>query len=433
MKKIKILAFFMMTALCFSLLFFKASPNNAYATENSNTERIDVSELVSDKVITDSTKKYILTGTGDGRTITIINDSLLEQTFYITIENLFMVANNPAPVISIQGNLQKTTVNFNIQGSNELYGNLFGAIHLKKYEDPEIENINNAKIVVNFSTTQNGTIELTSVVENISSPTFYIQDNVDASINLCEYNTKLTSFTVNGRGFDTFNEGITEASKDASKTNSKIRLEKADSIQNKIEFNMMGHGLQVESVLLPETQTKYSPNKIPNADGLVFDGWYKDITLNHKWNPKTDMVTEDLTLYAGWLVPGENDDSSNGKLPIWAIVLISVSSFVILIGNAYVLIYFCAYKKNKLNNKFFNTIYKPFKIKETEIETKENKKEKSLTDNKKQTKDAENKSESKKTSKIKNQDNKNTSKKEILNKNAKNDDSKKQLKSKIKK
>ena len=405
MKKIKFLAFLAVVALCFSFLALRAtSPNNAYAAETSNEVEIKVDELTSQNTIfTDSTKKYVVTGTSEGKTITFVNDSLVEKTFYITISNLYISSSENHPVISIQDIGIKTTVHFKIQGVSEMLGDIKGVIHLGKYYKPNVEIEGNPEIVIDFSTSDHGTIELTAEDGTRKSQTIFVDENVDASISLCEHNTKLTSFTVNGSGLDTFDEGIAEATKDASKSKCKINLEKADTVQNKIEFNMMGHGSQVESVLLPEAQTKYTPEKVEDVDGLAFYGWYKDITLNHKWNPKTDTVTEDMTLYAGWFVPAE-DESAGNNFPIWAIVLISVSAFVILLGNAYVLVYFCAYKKGRLNNKFFNAIYKPFKSSNNSKTQKTEKEDVQVSSKKDGTK--------------------NTSKKESLNKNNKKNDSK---------
>ena len=476
MKKIKILAFFAMITLCLSLVLFKpAAPNNAYATENSNEVEVKVDELTSQNTIfTDSTKKYILLGNSEGKTITFVNDSLVEKTFYITLNNLFLSASEDHPVISIQDVGVKTTVHFNIQGSSELYGTIRGAIHLGKYFKEGIEIAENPKIVVDFSTEDNGTIELLSNEEILGfgtrkSQTIFIDENVDATIGLCKHNTKLTSFTVNDHGLDTFEEGIAEATGNASKSKCKIRLEKSDIVQNRIEFNMMGHGNQVSSVLLPEDQTTYTPNKVADTDGLVFYGWYKDITLNHKWNPKTDTVTEDITLYAGWFIPAENKNADSSSFPVWAIIVISVSAFVILLANAYVLVYFCLYKKGKVGGKFFNAIYKPLKpssekqsdpakeqttkkesepkkekspkkqkeqdvstqIKETKAE-KTTKKENAKAEDKKSKSDAETKSKGAQKQKSanaeKNQSTKNGSKKESLNKNNKNNNSKNKTK-----
>ena len=38
----------------------------------------------------------------------------------------------------------------------------------------------------------------------------------------------------------------------------------------------------------------------PTREGYTFTGWYKDFACLEKWDPETDKVETDLTLYAGW-------------------------------------------------------------------------------------------------------------------------------------
>ena len=38
----------------------------------------------------------------------------------------------------------------------------------------------------------------------------------------------------------------------------------------------------------------------PTREGYTFTGWYKDATCDQQWSPATDIVDDDLTLYAGW-------------------------------------------------------------------------------------------------------------------------------------
>jgi uncharacterized repeat protein (TIGR02543 family) len=38
----------------------------------------------------------------------------------------------------------------------------------------------------------------------------------------------------------------------------------------------------------------------PSKPGHTFGGWYKDAGLTTPWNFATDIVTEDITLYAKW-------------------------------------------------------------------------------------------------------------------------------------
>ena len=38
----------------------------------------------------------------------------------------------------------------------------------------------------------------------------------------------------------------------------------------------------------------------PVREGYVFDGWYRDMGLTLPWNVEEDVITESMTLYAGW-------------------------------------------------------------------------------------------------------------------------------------
>ena len=38
----------------------------------------------------------------------------------------------------------------------------------------------------------------------------------------------------------------------------------------------------------------------PTRDGYVFEGWYTELALTNRWNFDTDVVTENITLYAKW-------------------------------------------------------------------------------------------------------------------------------------
>lgn len=47
------------------------------------------------------------------------------------------------------------------------------------------------------------------------------------------------------------------------------------------------------------------PSDIPTRDGYVFDAWYKNSACTESFDVKTEKITEDITLYAGW----KDDDS----------------------------------------------------------------------------------------------------------------------------
>ena len=39
----------------------------------------------------------------------------------------------------------------------------------------------------------------------------------------------------------------------------------------------------------------------PTREGYVFSGWHKDSACDILWDPETDIIEMDLTLYAGWI------------------------------------------------------------------------------------------------------------------------------------
>ena len=38
----------------------------------------------------------------------------------------------------------------------------------------------------------------------------------------------------------------------------------------------------------------------PTREGYAFDGWYRDANLTVPWNLQEDVITQSMTLYAGW-------------------------------------------------------------------------------------------------------------------------------------
>ena len=64
-------------------------------------------------------------------------------------------------------------------------------------------------------------------------------------------------------------------------------------------FNANGHGTA------PNSQTVLNGNKIteptaPSEDGYTFGGWYKEAECTNKWNFETDVLNDNITLYAKW-------------------------------------------------------------------------------------------------------------------------------------
>lgn len=65
-----------------------------------------------------------------------------------------------------------------------------------------------------------------------------------------------------------------------------------------IRFDSMG-GTMVESQKHMYGELIEVPVS-PTREGYLFDGWYLDQNTIRPWDLEKDIVTESLTLYAGW-------------------------------------------------------------------------------------------------------------------------------------
>ena len=71
-------------------------------------------------------------------------------------------------------------------------------------------------------------------------------------------------------------------------------------------------GTPVESVEVAKNSRIPIPTA-PKKENAIFEGWFKDVQLNVRWNFNTDLVIEDTTLYAKWEGGSmERPDSSLG-------------------------------------------------------------------------------------------------------------------------
>lgn len=68
-----------------------------------------------------------------------------------------------------------------------------------------------------------------------------------------------------------------------------------------ISFDSLG-GTTVESQKRMYGELIETPES-PTREGYVFDGWYLDIDATRPWDMDEDIVTESITLYAGWRLP----------------------------------------------------------------------------------------------------------------------------------
>lgn len=66
-----------------------------------------------------------------------------------------------------------------------------------------------------------------------------------------------------------------------------------------VTFDAQG-GSDVPAVSELEYGDPLPPVDAPSREGYVFTGWYRDPDCSVPWQARTDTVTEDVTLYAGW-------------------------------------------------------------------------------------------------------------------------------------
>ena len=65
-----------------------------------------------------------------------------------------------------------------------------------------------------------------------------------------------------------------------------------------VQFDSLG-GTTVESQKHMYGELIMAPVP-PTREGYLFDGWYLDQSTTRPWNLENDVVTESMTLYAGW-------------------------------------------------------------------------------------------------------------------------------------
>lgn len=75
-----------------------------------------------------------------------------------------------------------------------------------------------------------------------------------------------------------------------------------------------GDGIETVSQQVSEGDKAAKPAD-PKRDGYTFDGWFKDEACRQAWDFDTDIVTEDITLYAGWTKQEEPDNPEKPDNP----------------------------------------------------------------------------------------------------------------------
>lgn len=81
-----------------------------------------------------------------------------------------------------------------------------------------------------------------------------------------------------------------------------------------VTFDLQGHGTALDEY------SKYTEIKkgskinrptSPEAEGYKFTGWYKDSQCSDLWNFELDIITSNMTLYAGWEQENSSDNPSD--------------------------------------------------------------------------------------------------------------------------
>ncbi len=75
-----------------------------------------------------------------------------------------------------------------------------------------------------------------------------------------------------------------------------------------VTFELQEIGTQIEPVTVANGETFAAP-ETPTAEGYTFAEWYREADCVNAWDFETDIVTEDIVLYAKW-VPADNADIS---------------------------------------------------------------------------------------------------------------------------
>ena len=79
-----------------------------------------------------------------------------------------------------------------------------------------------------------------------------------------------------------------------------------------VTFDMQEFGKQIESVTVNNGETFAAP-ETPTAEGYTFADWYQEAECENIWDFETDIVTEDIVLYAKWIPADDADISINAS------------------------------------------------------------------------------------------------------------------------
>ena len=86
--------------------------------------------------------------------------------------------------------------------------------------------------------------------------------------------------------------------------------DKGDLVEYTVSFNSNG-GSAVTSQIVKDGGKVTRPED-PTLGGHSFDAWYNDMAFNSEWNFNSDVVKEDMTLYAKWSKNAESVKHTGG-------------------------------------------------------------------------------------------------------------------------
>ena len=73
-----------------------------------------------------------------------------------------------------------------------------------------------------------------------------------------------------------------------------------------VTFDSQGGSKIPEKIVDENENLDEKQLEIPEKDGFIFEGWYKEANCINPWNFE-DSVTKDITLYAKWSINDDND------------------------------------------------------------------------------------------------------------------------------
>lgn len=98
-----------------------------------------------------------------------------------------------------------------------------------------------------------------------------------------------------------------------------------------VRFHSNG-GTKVEDQLVQYGERISRPSD-PQREGYQFEGWYTDIDLGKEWDFESDVVKENMSLYAKWVPEAQSDlkpDEINHHCICWMLLIIVLLVFLLL-------------------------------------------------------------------------------------------------------